>query len=212
MHVCGGYFFNSLVKILEKEYSYSNLKVVHRLDKHTSGVVIFAKTSLAANNFRESLHTDSVKKAYYCRVRGDFDESTNYCDLPITCLNRNKGIYGCVKGEVNIGEDEPKSAYTTFEKQFYEEKSNTSVVIARPKTGRTHQIRLHLQALNFPIANDPCYGGEFYNDLGVDDKFVKKDEEDNGLLVNSEQLHVLQNLAARFRVQIPGKCGGNKHT
>ena len=59
----------------------------------------------------------------------------------------------------------PKYAETFFKKVFYDEKSNTSLVLAKPKTGRTHQIRIHLRYLGYPIANDPCYGGIIYNDL-----------------------------------------------
>ena len=58
-----------------------------------------------------------------------------------------------------------KYAETDFEKIFYDEKSNTSVVLAKPRTGRTHQIRIHLRYLGYPIANDPCYGGIVYNGL-----------------------------------------------
>ena len=61
--------------------------------------------------------------------------------------------------------NEPKYAETEFEFLFYDEKSNTSVVKCYPKTGRTHQIRIHLRSLGYPIANDPCYGGIVYNDL-----------------------------------------------
>ena len=60
---------------------------------------------------------------------------------------------------------EPKYAETEFEFLFYDIKSNTSVVKCYPKTGRTHQIRIHLKCLGFPIANDPCYGGIIFNDL-----------------------------------------------
>ena len=75
--------------------------------------------------------------------------------------NGNDGNEDNNNDELNI----PKFSETKFEKLFYDEKSNTSVVICKPKTGRTHQIRIHLKYLGFPIANDPCYGGIVFNGI-----------------------------------------------
>jgi 23S rRNA-/tRNA-specific pseudouridylate synthase len=199
VHVCGGYQFNTLHRILMDEYGYTDLKVLHRLDKHTSGTVIMAKTKNAADSFRKKLHTDKVQKFYLARVKGDFPHEKVNVQRSIIFVNKAKGIYtdvddekakeyyttdiddkydksGCrIKNAESDGEDEnrndndeknePKSAETDFEKLFYDEKSNSSVVIAKPRTGRTHQIRIHLRYLGYPIANDPCYGGIVFNDL-----------------------------------------------
>lgn len=197
VHVCGGYQFNTLHRIMMDEYGYSELKVLHRLDKHTSGIVITAKNKDAAEKFRRNLHSDKVSKTYLCRVKGDFQPETANVVRHIIFVNKSKGIYtdcdyyttdydenvdtkydksGC-KIDPEDSDDEgkhkffiseknvPKYAETNFEKLFYDKASNTSIVIAKPITGRTHQIRIHLRYLGFPIANDPCYGGVIFNDL-----------------------------------------------
>jgi 23S rRNA-/tRNA-specific pseudouridylate synthase len=198
VHVCGGYQFNTLHRILMDEHGFTDLKVLHRLDKHTSGIVIMAKNKIAAEKFRRKLHGDNVGKTYLCRVKGNFKEEKVKVIRSIIYVDKAKGVYTDVedskvvdyyatdtdkvgkkydKSGVRIKsphddesddddeKNEPKYAETDFEKIFYDEKSNTSVVFAKPRTGRTHQIRIHLRYLGFPIANDPCYGGVIYNDL-----------------------------------------------
>lgn len=105
VHVCGGYQFNTLHRILLDEYGYSNIKVLHRLDKHTSGIIIFAKTKEAADGFRVCLHSDKVQKNYLCRVKGDFNPTINNKNIKISeegyinvvryivFLNKVKGIF-----------------------------------------------------------------------------------------------------------------------
>ena len=232
VHVCGGYNFNTLQRILMDEYKYKDVKILHRLDKQTSGVVIFSKNKESAEIFRNKLHTDDIQKIYFARVKGDFEPKDKrvICKKYIKILDKSRGIHTevsdtevenyfknktnekegskinlkkqIIKNDDNnngdklnnieeniIGENkiidleekgknvkneeinkydeknEPKNAETEFEFLFYDEKSNTSVVKCYPKTGRTHQIRIHLNSLGFPIANDPCYGGIIYNDL-----------------------------------------------
>ena len=170
------------------EYGYKDIKVLHRLDKHTSGVVLFAKTKQAAERFRTKMHSDQMQKIYFARVKGDFKYTESIVvKRSIIFLSKSKGVYTDISDEevkkyeekhkddvktvhkdgTNVDEErnEPKYAETEITKLFYDEKSNTSVVICKPRTGRTHQIRIHLRYLGYPIANDPCYGGIVYNDL-----------------------------------------------
>ena len=199
VHICGAYNFNTLQRILMDEYNYKDIKILHRLDKQTSGIVVFAKNVVSAELFRSKLHTDEVQKIYFARVKGDFNSLYNNKDIiengRIVCkkylkpLDKSRGIHTDVdekeveeflknKNEKKDNKNnnnktiedekekfEPKYAETHFEFLFYDSKSNTSVVKCYPKTGRTHQIRIHLRCLGYPIANDPCYGGIIYNDL-----------------------------------------------
>ena len=213
VHVCAGYQFNTLQRILLDDYGYKDIKVLHRLDKHTSGVVLFAKTKQSAERFRLKLHTDQVQKIYFARVKGDFKPDTAIVKRSIVFVNKGKGIYtdisdsevekynskehmkvgldGCKLNEDEEDEErnEPKYAETEFTKVFYDEKSNSSVVLCKPKTGRTHQIRIHLRYLGFPIANDPCYGGIVYNDLKEFDdpdmkQYMYKEEDSKDISVS----------------------------
>ena len=196
VHICGAYNFNTLQRILMDEYKYNDIKILHRLDKQTSGIVIFAKNTDSAELFRNRLHTDDVQKIYFARVKGDFSSIKNkdivfengriICKRYIKPVDKSKGIHTDVddkeveeflknkekekenkksKGKNEEEKFEPKYAETEFEFLFYDKNSNTSVVKCYPKTGRTHQIRIHLRFLGFPIANDPCYGGIIYNDV-----------------------------------------------
>ena len=99
----------------------------------------------------------------------DNTENAYWLHLACPCriLNHKNGI--CEAGDFSEhkGKDVSgiKPAETAFAVVGYDAVSDTTLVIARPLTGRTHQIRLHLQFLNHPIANDPNYGGEmFYGD------------------------------------------------
>ncbi|CAM9950708.1 unnamed protein product [Discosporangium mesarthrocarpum] len=82
---------------------------------------------------------------------------------PIRLLEPKNGVYGC--------HGDGKSAETVFCRRAYDLKSDTSLVECYPVHGRTHQIRLHLQWVGHPIANDPCYGGDmFFGDPEAKDK------------------------------------------
>lgn len=79
---------------------------------------------------------------------------------PLACISHREGVHAC-------DPDNGKPSLSFFRFIGYDEGSDTSLVECRPFTGRTHQLRLHLQLLGCPIANDPCYGGElFYGEEG----------------------------------------------
>ena len=89
----------------------------------------------------------------------DEDQHSGYLLLrcPLKVSSHKEGIHAC--------NPEGKESLSGFKHLGYEEETDTSLVMCRPFTGRTHQLRLHLQLLGNPIANDPCYGGDlFYAD------------------------------------------------
>jgi RluA family pseudouridine synthase len=152
IHPCGNYCYNSLIYILEDIFSIksSEVRTTHRLDRLTSGIVILPKNISMANNFSKAMREHKIQKEYLARVIGKFPSETMKVDKPI--LRKIKGTMEC--------NENGKPSLTIFKKIHYDEKTNTTVVHCFPHTGRTHQIRVHLQWLGFPILNDPIYGPE----------------------------------------------------
>ena len=134
----------SLFRALNKNY-----QVCHRLDKETSGALLLAKNDeaykVAALQFQER----TVEKVYHALVKGRFTNEVIQVDVPL----RTSG-----SGKVLCDRRAGKEAVTLFRaKQFFKD---YTLVEAKPVTGRTHQIRVHLAYLNFPICGDVLYGGE----------------------------------------------------
>lgn len=114
---------------------------VHRLDRATSGVLVFALASEHARALQASFDTRHVDKTYLALVRGK----------PPSC--------GVIDSPMEKREGGPKvDAVTEFETVFMSSVARVSLVIARPRTGRRHQIRRHLRRINHPIAGDVNYG------------------------------------------------------
>lgn len=161
IHPCGNYYYNCLKTILHWDYGYEDLRIVHRLDKQTSGILFLAKNIDAANEFAEHLQKEGeIKKVYFARVRGKIEKESPFTiDQPIFFVNTNYYDTTAPEGQEKKGKD----AVTQVEIMFYDEESNTTVVKCYPITGRTHQIRVHLKYIGHPIANDDNYGGIRHN-------------------------------------------------
>ena len=147
VHPCGRYRHNTIVFILGEDYGLTNLHTIHRIDRLTSGILMFAKTVSKAQEMEKYVKGRLVKKDYLCRVAGRFPPETLTCSEPIMVVSHKVGVCQ-VKAE-------GKEAKTEFNFVSYNGKS--SVVRCVPQTGRMHQIRVHLQFLGYPILNDPIY-------------------------------------------------------
>lgn len=121
--------------------------LVHRLDKETSGLILFALTSSAQRELCMQFERHLVEKFYLSMVYGNVSRIAWTCEMPI-------GVGR--KGKMKIGGEKSKHAKTDFFKVGLSEK-NLSIVIARPITGRRHQIRLHLACSGHPIVGDKMY-------------------------------------------------------
>lgn len=127
-----------------------------------------------------------LEKEYVCRVHGEFPEGELICEEPILVVSFKIGLCRV--------DPKGKECRTVFQRLSFNGK--TSVVRCLPLTGRTHQIRVHLQYLGFPILNDPIYGSSVWGpDMGKGGLVGKSNEELLQALVeehrSKESLHLL---------------------
>lgn len=126
------------------------LELVHRLDRETSGVLMLAKKRSALTELHRQLREGRVRKLYTALVKGRWRDDKRSVKLPL-----NKYVLASGERRVSVGSDGVE-AHTVF--RLRRNWSAYSLLEAELKTGRTHQIRVHLAHLGHPIAGDDKYG------------------------------------------------------
>jgi len=122
--------------------------IVHRLDKDTSGLLIVAKSNEAHQILAKEISFHNVKRHYYAICYGTFSESTGTIKMPIGRDEKNRIKMAVTK--------DGRPSVTHF--KVLEQYLNHTLLDVELETGRTHQIRVHLSAINHPILGDPLYG------------------------------------------------------
>ena len=138
----------------------NTLKLTHRIDKNTTGILITAKSKEIAKNITRLFKVNKIKKVYYALVLGVPKKKNNLIKLPISKVNVNSFE------KMKVTEDFSKQAITYY--QTLETKTNLSLIKIFPRTGRKHQIRIHMLSENCPILGDKKYVLE----KSIDDRFL----------------------------------------
>jgi RluA family pseudouridine synthase len=136
----------SLFEILSAERG-ERLYIVHRLDKETSGVIVFARNPETHRRLNQQFESRTIRKQYLALVHGVVPDDEGTIDAPL----RQFG-----SGRVAVDPERGKASITDFRVQ--NRFKSTTLVEACPRTGRRHQIRVHLYHLDHPIVGDPLYG------------------------------------------------------
>ena len=137
-------FIDSIIHRLQQKYSY--VESVHRLDMATSGIMVAALSKLADREIKKQFRERIPKKTYIAVVYGHLEQDTGQVELPLICdwPNRPRQMVDLENG---------KHALTQYQ-VISRNENNTTRVKLFPFTGRSHQLRVHMQAIGHPILGD----------------------------------------------------------
>ena len=130
--------------------------IVHRIDADTSGLLLVAKDDFTHNELARQISEKSVKRKYLCLVHGIINEDTATIDAPIGRDNRDRK-------KMAVTGDNSKDAVTNI--RVLERYKKATLIECILETGRTHQIRVHMNYIGHPVVNDPVYGQRRMDDL-----------------------------------------------
>jgi 23S rRNA pseudouridine1911/1915/1917 synthase len=131
--------------------------IVHRIDKETSGILLIAKTEEAFNNLQNQFKERKVKKRYLALVHGKLAQKEGEINAPVGRLPWNRERFGVFPEGKDAKTNYRVVQSTKCKVQSHEE--DLTLVELTPETGRTHQIRVHMQFLGHPLVGDEFYAG-----------------------------------------------------
>jgi len=149
MHPGGRFYRNTLQHVLNEVYAPQKPRPAHRLDANTTGVVVMTRTRHFASLVQSQFARAEVEKIYLVRVQGHPPQDTFDCDAPI---GDEAGKLGSRAVDAESGLP-AKTEFRVRERAT----DGTALLEARPLTGRTNQIRIHLWHLGWPVCGDPAY-------------------------------------------------------
>lgn len=175
-----------------------DIYTVHRIDKETSGLILFAKTAVAHASLSQQFENRAVSKRYRAFVQGTPSGEEGVIDLPLSEGNRI----------MRVDRKKGKEASTEF--TVLERFDGYAYVEARPRTGRTHQIRIHLKEIGLPLLGDPLYGDGKPFFLSAVKPHYKAEGEERPLLARTALhasslliLHPGTEQQMKFEVELP---------
>lgn len=183
----------TLLELLEKQLGYK-VYPIHRLDRKTSGILVLAKEKTYVADFQSLFDSQEIQKTYMGIVRGHVKDSLNI-DTPVkhpeTKIYKEAETFctPLLSSEINI----PVHPYET---------SRYTLVELKPKTGRIHQLRIHMNKISHPIVGDSKYGDRFHN------RMFESEFKSNSLYLHAyaiEFKHPKTNLYLNFKAELPGK-------
>jgi 23S rRNA pseudouridine1911/1915/1917 synthase len=162
----------------------SHPHMVNRLDRETSGVVVVGKTQAAAVMLRRSWESRSVQKEYVAIVHGHPGNDQGLVDAPIGDDPQSEiAIKGAIRPDGAASQTE-----FLVRKRFFRDNNPFALLHVSPRTGRKHQIRIHLAHIGHPIVGDKLYGGDEQRYLRFV-KFAQSEEDLKALILPHHALH-----------------------
>ncbi len=152
---------------------FGEIWIVHRLDKDTSGIVLFAKTAAAHKTLNDEFSEHAIRKTYIALLRGQLEHDSGNIKEPLQPHPRKKGMM-----QVHPAGKDSETNYKVRQRF-----RDFTLVEAHPITGRQHQIRVHFAAIGHPLAIDPIYGSKepiFLSQLK--NSFRSKDKDEHPLI------------------------------
>lgn len=171
---------NDLIQQLRRQRNSRELYLAHRIDRETSGIVLIARSITIASKLGEAFFGRKVEKEYTALVFGEMADDNGVIDLPIS--GDEKAVVR-VKMTTEIESGAPSITEYTVLKRL----NGFTMVNARPKTGRQHQIRVHLSAIGHPLVGDKIYKDEKLFLRFIKDGFTEELEKE--LLLPRQALH-----------------------
>jgi len=167
-HATSSHYKCAATYLLERVYNMGKVFPIHRIDKHTSGVFMCARSSEEAQRLMPILlNKQETTKFYLARVRGDFStsklneiNSQAVQELSKHVIEVTAPLDTASQKLVRVDFIKGKPSKSVFYKVKYDQATDTTLLICHLFTGRTHQIRVHLQYLGYPIVNDCIYGND----------------------------------------------------